>query len=165
MSKVVVPFLRSAYNYDRDSVSTETGLKCEDESLTKQSFAEECDINTIVRRFGVDGILPQNVRMPTYDDFTMVTDFKSAMDAVAKARESFDAMPAAVRAKFQNDPAAFVDFCSDDKNLDEAVKLGLVREKDAADLEAERVREAERLERVQASTRTDVKPSEPPKAA
>lgn len=125
-------FVRAPYNYDVDKASDESGLKCEDESLAKQQFAEECDINTIVRRFRITGELPSNVRMPTYGDFTEVTDFHSAMNAVAAARESFEAMPAEVRARFNNDPGAFVDFCSDDKNRAEAEKLGLVAAKEAA---------------------------------
>lgn len=108
------------------SPSDDVGLECRDPSLAKQSFAEEVDINTIVRRFGLTGQLPENVRMPTYGDFTGLSDFRDAMNAVVAARESFDLMPAAVRARFHNDPAEFVDFCSDSKNQDEALSLGLI---------------------------------------
>lgn len=121
-------FVRSAYNYDGDLASLEAGLSCADKSLAVQSAAEECDINTIVKRFGLTGQLPSGVRAPTYGDFTEVVDFQTAMNAIATARESFDTLPAHVRARFQNDPAAFVDFCSDDANRAEAVKLGLVFE-------------------------------------
>lgn len=120
------PFLRTPYNYDRNKASDESALKCKDPSLAKQSFKEECDINTIVERFAITGELPTNVRMPTYDDFTGVTDFHTAMNAIAKANEAFDAMPANVRARFHNDPAEFVDFCSSKDNLEEAKRLGLV---------------------------------------
>ena len=120
------PFVRSPYNYDVDEVSVSTGLRCDDLSLAKQSFAEECDINTIVRRFNLTGQLPENVGAPTYADFEEVFDFHTAMNAVAKAHESFDEMPADVRARFHNNPAEFVDFCSDDSNRPEAEKLGLV---------------------------------------
>jgi len=122
-------FVRSEYNYDRDKASDESGLRCEDLSLTKQSFAEECDINTIVRRFGISGELPQNVVMPTYQDFEGVFDFQTAMNAILQANESFMSMPAEVRARFNNNPALFVDFCSDDANMEEAIKLGLVVKK------------------------------------
>lgn len=119
-------FVRSAYNYDAVAASDEAGLKCEDVSLAKQAFAEEADINTIVRRFKLDGELPIGIRMPTYGDFTEVGDFHSAMNAVALANEAFDAMPAAIRARFHNDPAEFVEFCSDNDNRAEAEKMGLV---------------------------------------
>jgi len=126
MPKVTPPFVRSPYNYDLSLASDESGLRCEDISLAKQSFLEESDINCIVKRFGITGELPTGIRMPTYGDFHGVDDFHSAMNAVALAHEAFDAMPGEVRARFNNDPAAFVDFCSDDKNLEEARKLGLV---------------------------------------
>lgn len=120
-------FIRSEYNYDMFAESDKVGLDCSNlPSLAKQSFAEECDINTIVRRFGLTGQLPSDVRMPQNGDFTNVPDFRTAMDLIVAARESFDAMPADVRARFHNDAAEFVDFCSDEKNRDEAIKLGLV---------------------------------------
>lgn len=119
-------FVRSPYNYDRDAASIESGLECKDPTLTKQSFAEEVDINTIVRRFNITGQLPTNVRMPSYGDFTGIFDFHSAMNAIVGARESFEAMPAHVRARFHNDPGEFVDFCADAANRQEAEKLGLI---------------------------------------
>lgn len=120
-------FLRAPYNYDVEKASDEAGLSCKDGSRTKQSFKEEVDINTLVKRFGLDGALPQNVRMPVTGDFTMVPgDFHALANSMRLAQESFDAMPARVRARFHNDPAEFVDFCLDDANRDEAVKLGLV---------------------------------------
>lgn len=119
-------FVRSMYNYDVDAASDASGLLCEDASLTHQSFAEECDINTIIRRFGLSGELPEGNVAPTYQTFDGVFDFQSAMNAVAVARESFDLMPAEVRARFHNDPQQFVVFCSDEANRDEAMKLKLV---------------------------------------
>lgn len=120
-----LPFLRSPFNYDRDAVSVETGLFCDDKSLAQQQFADESDINTIVRRFNLTGQLPDNVRPPQYADFEGVFDFQSAMNAVRQAEESFMAMPADVRSRFVNDPQRFVEFCSNPANLDEARKLGL----------------------------------------
>lgn len=120
------PFVRSPYNYDTASASSESGLVCDDPSLAQQNFKDECDINVIVRRFGVTGQLPSNVRMPSYGDFTGVTDYQSALNSVLAARDSFMSLPAEVRSRFSNDPALFVDFCSDPANRDEALKLGLI---------------------------------------
>lgn len=119
-------FLRTEFNYDVDAASNEHATPVSGETMTKQSFKEECDINTIVRRFGLTGEMPVNVRMPSYGDFTGVWDYRSAMDALIQARDSFEAMPAEVRRRFNDDPAEFVDFCSNKDNLDEARKLGLV---------------------------------------
>lgn len=131
-----IPFVRSANNYDRNAASDESGLLCADKSLAKQSFLEECDINTIVKRFGLTGQLPSDVRMPVSGDFTGISDFHMAMNATRAAQEAFMMMPAHVRARFHNDPGEFVDFCMDEKNRDEAVKLGLVPPKAVEDAPA-----------------------------
>lgn len=131
-------FIRSPYNYDMDGVSVETGLRCEDFSMTTQDAAEESDINTIVRRFGITGELPANVRAPQYGDFTGINDYQTALHAVMEAEASFNKMPADVRSRFANDPAQFVAFCSDPANLPEMDKLGLTTPELAAKREAER---------------------------
>lgn len=101
------------------------------ESMTRQEFKDECDINTIVRRFGVTGQLPVDTRIPLNADFTAAMDFRESMQAMVEARESFDSLPSSIRARFHNDPAEFVDYCSerDDRGTlvhsDELEKLGL----------------------------------------
>ncbi|AXH76517.1 MAG: internal scaffolding protein [Microviridae sp.] len=123
------PFLRSAYNYDMDAVSEETGLKCHpDEGMTQQQFADEADINTIVRRFGLTGELPENVKVPQYGDFNGIGDYRDAMNAVRAADEAFMALPAALRAEFANDPQRLLEFVSDEKNRAKATDLGLLKD-------------------------------------
>lgn len=121
--------LRSENNYDTDAISKDTGLMCLEPSKTQQHQKEESDINTIVRRFGLTGELPKNVRMPQYGDFTGVTDYHTALNAVVEANEAFMKMPAEIRSRFNNNPEEFVNFCLDDKNRSEAERLGLVKEK------------------------------------
>lgn len=119
---------RSAFGYDVDAASAASGLDCSVlPSRTQQHFAEEVDINTIVRRFGLTGELPADVPQVLQGDFTNVVDFQSAMDLIVAARESFMEQPAEVRARFDNDPQKFLSFTSDRANLDEAIRLGLVR--------------------------------------
>jgi phage internal scaffolding protein len=125
MSKV--PFLRTAFNYDRDAASNESGLVCDDESLAIQSAEEESNINTIVRRFGLTGQLPGQVAMPRYGDFTNIPDFHTAMNLIRQTQDEFMRIPADIRARFENDPQQLMDFLEDDGNRDEAVKLGLVK--------------------------------------
>lgn len=121
------PFLRTPFNYDRDAASNESGLSCQDESLAIQSAAEEANINTIVRRFGLTGQMPAQVAMPRSGDFTNVPDFHTAMNLIRQAEEGFMQVPADVRARFGNDPQRFMDFLEDDGNREEAIKLGLLK--------------------------------------
>jgi phage internal scaffolding protein len=123
------PMFRTAYNYDTDSVSRETGLACPDDGLTQQHHSEEADINTIVRRFGLTGQLPQAREAPEYGDFSHVTDYHTAMNAVLEADQHFMALPAELRAQFNNDPGALLDFVYDDNNRAKAEEMGLVPKK------------------------------------
>jgi phage internal scaffolding protein len=121
-----IPFLRTPYNYDRDIASNESGLECLDSTMAQQQFREECDINTIMERFGRTGELIAPVRMPQYGDFDGVNDYHSAMNAIVEAQSAFESLPAKVRARFSNDPAEFLEFCFNEENRDEAIRLGLV---------------------------------------
>jgi len=121
------PFVRSAYNYDMEEASDESGLSCPEPTRAQQQFKEECDINTIVERFGLTGELPRDVRVPVNGDFAdAVTDFQSAMNLALEAEKGFMAMPANVRARFNNDPGQLVAFVSDPSNREEARSLGLL---------------------------------------
>lgn len=123
------PFVRSAYNYDMLEASTESGLLCEDPSLAVQASRDEVDINTIVRRFGLTGQLPDEVALPQYGDFMGISDYQTALNAVLAADEQFMALPAELRNRFGNSAHAFVEFCSDPgKNGAEMLKLGLLKE-------------------------------------
>lgn len=129
MNKFQPPFLRSEYNYDTLAASNESALHTpKDEAGAKQSFKDECDINTIVKRHGLGYELPNNPSIPQYGDFTNVTDFHTAMSATARAHEQFEAMPAHIRSRFDNDTGKFVDFCSNPENLGELQKMGLLNQ-------------------------------------
>jgi phage internal scaffolding protein len=121
-----LPFVRNPYNYDMALVSQETGLKCEDPSLAQQHMKDECDINTIVERFGVTGQLPVTPLEPTYGDFSGVSDYHSALNAIRASEEAFMSLPAKIRAKFDHDPNALLEFLQNETNRDEAIELGLI---------------------------------------
>ncbi|NBV72282.1 MAG: scaffolding protein [Burkholderiaceae bacterium] len=125
MSKNAV-FLRTPYNYDKDAASNESGLHCEDASLAQQHYKEECDINTILQKFNISGILPENPLSPRYGDFTGIGDYHSALNRVIAAQDEFEGLPANIRARFDNDPAKLIEFLDDETNRPEAEELGLV---------------------------------------
>lgn len=98
----------------------------ENSRWTKQSFKDECDINTIMGRYMRTGELPMiNVSYPQYMDCTGM-DFETHMQFVAGAKTMFSELPSDIRNRFNNDPAAFLDFCSQEKNRPELAEMGLL---------------------------------------
>jgi len=95
---------------------------------TKQSFKNECDINTIMSRYQKTGILPDmlNTANAQYLDVTGY-DYQEAMQIVAGAQSMFNELPSAIRSRFKNDPAEFVEFTSNPENRQEMAQMGLLR--------------------------------------
>lgn len=117
---------RAAQGYDRRAVSLATGYVEKSLGRTIQAMKEEADLMTIIRRFGVLGDPATGVRTPLYGDFTEVTDFRSALEAVAAAEASFAQLPSDFRASLDNDPERFVHWVNDPANMAKAAELGLV---------------------------------------
>lgn len=125
--EVKQPFFRTEYNYDRNAVSDECGTQNSEPSKTRQEFAADADINTIIERFGIGYEMPLNTTPPEQGDFTNLPDFTGAVKMVRAAQEVFNALPAKVRSRFQNEPEKYIEFFHDPENYDEALKLGLVK--------------------------------------
>lgn len=121
------PVFRSGYNYDRDAASVASGLFCKDPSLAVQSQAEEADINTLVKRFGITDRdpIPSSIPVPWVDSEFGEFDYQSAQNEIALANQAFSALPANVRSEFGNDPGRFVSFCSNPENEKRMLALGL----------------------------------------
>jgi len=123
--------VRKPMTYDRDADSDRFGISFDGPSMTQQQFKTECDINTIVRRFHLDGRMPTSVRVPTYGDFTGISDYQSALEALRQADADFMALPASLRSEFDNDPQQLLQFVSDESNRPQAIKLGLIPDPEA----------------------------------
>lgn len=102
------------------------GLFCADVSLTQQSQLQDTDINVIMERALRTGVVPVSRQAPSYGDFRGITDFRTAMEVVSAAEETFMGLPAAFRARMENDAQRFLAFCEDPGNLPEMAQLGLV---------------------------------------
>lgn len=96
-----------------------------EETRTRQSFKDECDIRTILARYVKTGAIDHFARHgASYGDFPAV-DFLTAMQITAQAQSMFNDLPSAIRERFDNDPAAFLEFAQDPANADEMVEMGL----------------------------------------
>lgn len=117
-------FIRNYYSV-RPSVS----ISFPENGRTKQEHKDECDVNLILNRYMVTGEIP-NMRNvdPRYLDCTGV-DYQEAMNFVAGANTLFQELPSSLRNRFDNDAAAFLDFCSDERNREEMASLGLLRDR------------------------------------
>lgn len=95
-------------------------------SRTKQSFAPECDINKILRKFEKNGALNHVMTSPPqYGNFIGYQDYHKSMNKILEAQDAFAAIPSAIRSTFNNDPALFLEFAQNPDNLDQMVALGL----------------------------------------
>lgn len=108
-------------------------------SLTQQQFSDFTDINKLIAQYEKTGLLTHvNSRQPIYGDFSNVSDYQSAYNAVIQAQAAFAVLPADVRERFANDPQQLLSFLSDPKNKQEAIKLGLVNPETPASSEVEK---------------------------
>lgn len=111
---------------------------------TRQSEKAACDVNLIVKQH-TRGIIPQHVtqRVAAYG-FAPAEDFRECMERVREAREVFATLPSETRKFFANDPARFVEFSADPKNIEKLVelKLAVPKEKPAGPLKVEVVNPA-----------------------
>ncbi|QXP44335.1 MAG: internal scaffolding protein [Arizlama microvirus] len=115
------PILRDAF----DATSKEAAIHCDDPTLAQQQFKDDADINVLLERFKVTGVMPVGVVMPEYGDYTGITDYQSAANVMLRASDEFMKLPATVRSRFENNPQRFLEFCADKANLPELRKMGL----------------------------------------
>lgn len=94
------------------------------ETLTQQQFADESDVNTIVRRFGLTGNqLVTAAASGVYGDFTSIEDYESAVSRITAMQERFMALPPEFRDRFNNDPGELVRYAASVRSEDELLEL------------------------------------------
>lgn len=110
----------------REDGSLDVGTVNKEVTMTQQQYAEECDVNHIMKKYITTGEIHHvNRKQGVYADMADIQDYQGMLNTVLAANEAFDALPADVRNKFRNDPANLIEFVQDPENYDEGVKLGL----------------------------------------
>jgi len=101
-----------------------------EETLTKQSFKDSCDINNILARYQKTGVIDHyNKHGADYKECSPIT-FTEAQIAIANAKTMFNELPSKARKHFNNSPAEFLEFTDkltdDDDNASILRSLGLL---------------------------------------
>lgn len=92
-------------------------------SLTKQSFKDETDVNRILEKFQVTGVLSHLAKFePEYGDFAEF-DFGGTIMQLQRGQDMFAALPSEVRREFDQDPDKFFKFVNDPNNNERVNEL------------------------------------------
>lgn len=113
---------------EREAHSDLHGFATVGDSRTTQADATDCDINVIMKRYARTGQFVPPARLPEYGDFSGISDFRTALEAVRSAEQEFMRLDPRVRSHFENDPQAFLEACEDPERLDELADLGLLNQ-------------------------------------
>lgn len=95
-------------------------------SKTQQNHYKKVHLPTIMRN---NGVVSARTAPPMFGDFTDVPDIGKMMEVTEKANKSFMALPAKVRAEFNNDPAIMARFAVKKENLQKCIELGIIKSK------------------------------------
>jgi len=116
--------------YSAYSQKRKISLSFAADGRTKQSFKNECDINTIMARYMKTGLL-DHVRsgVGRYMDVSGA-DFFEAQNLVAGAKSMFFSLPSHIREQFDNNPGIFLEFMENPANAPKALEMGLINAQD-----------------------------------
>lgn len=107
--------------------SEQFGLDCSNlPSLTRQEFADECDINNLMAQYEKSGVISHvNKTPPQYLDLSETPDLQTAINIIRDAETAFMTLPAKTRAEFENNPVEFIKFAENPENLKQMQDWGL----------------------------------------
>lgn len=99
------------------------------ETLTRSSFRDECNINSIMAK-AVKGLnVPINSKSPLFGDVSNMGTYHEMNLRLQEIQNEFlHTVPAEVRLKFGNDSGRFADWLQKPENKDEAIRLGLIED-------------------------------------
>ena len=101
------------------------------ESMTQEHFREETEILNIIRRHDRNGVIEHiNKGTAIYGDFSEITDYRDMIHKLREADSAFAQVPSDIRKRFENDPAKFFNFVTDQNNHSALAEMGLVMKKE-----------------------------------
>jgi len=98
-------------------------------TMTQQQFKDQCDINNIIKTYKHTGELPLSQKVGKFLDVSNVQDYQTSLNTIIEASQAFENLPSNIRSRFANDPQKLISFMEDATNQEEAIKLGLINNK------------------------------------
>lgn len=89
--------LRSQGDGLGDIAAQESGLDTGPENLARQDFRDDTDINTILRRHGIDGLNPNHRFAPIFTDNDDSIDLQQVLDGQRLAQRAWEGLPESLR--------------------------------------------------------------------
>ncbi len=103
------------------------GVKLPQKTKTQQQFKDDNKVSNVVQKFLQTGIAPMvNQTEPKYLDISGLGDFTEQLNRVTEVTQAFQGMHSSIRARFENKPQNMLHFMEDEKNIEEAIQLGLI---------------------------------------
>lgn len=115
--------------YNSKSRRASTGVDCSNDVVrTVQYQKDDADITKIVASHFMTGVFPGAPRPLQFIDTTvMPNSYEEVLNLAASTKSLFYSLSAADRARFNNNPAVFMDFAINPDNDSELEKLGFTR--------------------------------------
>lgn len=83
-------------------------------SMTKQSMAQQCDINYILNQYQRTGMISHiNSMQPSFEELPSDFDYQSSLNVLQQADNTFSQLPAKIRDHFGNSPLRFLEAFND----------------------------------------------------
>lgn len=106
------------------------------ETMTKQSFKDECDINNILRKYEKTGLISHlSAYRGRYEELPSNIDYQESLHAIMEADQAFASLPSRLRSRFDNDPALFLEFVGS-ATAEQLVEVGLAEPRQAVSPQA-----------------------------
>lgn len=111
-----------------DSKRVKVGMHFNKPTICEQRLGHDLDMNAIVNRYnqGVYSPTPIVASQPKFASVFKPNMYEDSLAYVREVQNEFNALPSDIRRKFDNDPNKMLNFVKDDKNIEEAYKLGLL---------------------------------------
>lgn len=125
--------IRKAFDRDRSQLKfhNEDGELIE-KCIVEQHHSDDTIIQNILKRYDQTGVFYHvNQAQATYQDNTIFNEYADMYDKIQAADANFAALPAEIRAKFNNNTGEFLEFVNNDSNIEQMKEMGLIPKSDA----------------------------------